>query len=76
MSIMESLAMNPEQSSGESTTPPLMTVERFAEWIGLPVGVCEAQADRRYWPVKVVGKRRFINVELVRKQALEAESNK
>lgn len=56
--------------------PPLMTVERFAEWIGLPVGVCEAQADRRYWPIVVVGKRRFINVELVRKQALEAEFKK
>lgn len=56
--------------------PPLMTVERFAEWIGLPVGVCEAQADRRYWPIVVIGKRRFINVELVRKQALEAEFKK
>ncbi len=55
---------------------PLMTVERFADLVGLPVGVCQAQADRRLWPVVVVGKRRFINVELVRKQALEAEFKK
>lgn len=53
-----------------------MTVARFAEWIGLPVGVCEAQADRRLWPIVLVGRRRFINVELVLKQALEAESKK
>ncbi len=55
---------------------PLMTVERFAELIGLPVGVCKAQTDRRQWPVVKVGRRVFINVELVRKQALEAESKR
>lgn len=56
--------------------PPLMTVERFAELVGLPVGVCQAQADRRLWPVIKIGKRRFINVELLRKQVLEAEPQK
>lgn len=55
---------------------PLLTVERFAELIGLPVGVCQAQADRQLWPIVRVGKRRFINVELVRKQALEAGQSK
>lgn len=55
---------------------PLMTVELFAELIGLPVGVCQAQADRQLWPIVRVGKRRFINVELVRKQALEAGRGK
>jgi len=53
-------------------TAPLLTVERFAELIGLPLGVCQAQADRHLWPIVRVGKRRFINVELIRKQALEA----
>lgn len=57
-------------------TAPLMTVERFAELVGLPIGVCEAQADRHLWPIVRIGKRRFINVELVRKQALEAEFDK
>lgn len=59
-----------------SETTPLMTVERFADWLGLPVGVCQAQADRRLWPIVRIGKRRFINVELVRKQALEADLKK
>lgn len=70
--------MEPLTSSQQtqSIPAPLMTVERFAEWIGLPIGVCQAQADRRHWPIVVVGKRRFINVELVRKQALEAEFKK
>lgn len=57
-------------------TAPLMTVERFADLIGLPIGVCEAQADRHLWPIVRIGKRRFINVELVRKRALEAEFGK
>lgn len=65
---------------GELHTPlaaaPLLTVERFAELIGLPVGVCQAQADRHLWPIVRVGKRRFINVELVRKQALEVGQGK
>ena len=55
---------------------PLLTVERFAELIGLPIGVCQAQADRQLWPIVRVGKRRFINVELIRKQALEAGRGK
>lgn len=65
--------MNPPQPDSATAIAPLMTVERFAEWIGLPAEVCQAQADRRYWPIVLIGKRRFINVELVRKQALEAE---
>ncbi|MEK7992376.1 MAG: hypothetical protein AAB403_01090 [Planctomycetota bacterium] len=71
--------MKPINSGGPdaiSIAPPLMTVEKFALLVGLPIGVCEAQADRRLWPIVVVGKRRFINVELVRKQALEAEFKK
>ena len=71
---MASTPVSARQS--DAHRPPLMTVARFAEWIGLPVGVCEAQADRRLWPIVLVGRRRFINVELVLKQALEAESKK
>lgn len=65
--------INSAISIAEAELAPLMTVERFAELVGLPVGVCQAQADRHLWPIVKVGKRRFINVELVRKQALEAE---
>ncbi|WP_124612679.1 hypothetical protein [Burkholderia sp. Bp9143] len=52
---------------------PLMTREAFAAAIGLPITVLVAQAERGYWPVVRVGKRVFINVELVRKRALEQE---
>jgi hypothetical protein len=52
---------------------PFMTREAFAVAIGLPVSVLTAQAERGYWPEVRIGKRVFINVELVRKQALERE---
>ncbi|MBN3731861.1 hypothetical protein [Burkholderia sp. Tr-20390] len=60
----------------EATSPisvPVMTREAFAAAIGLPVTVLVAQAERGYWPEIRVGKRVFINVELVRKRALEKE---
>ncbi|WP_250501751.1 hypothetical protein [Caballeronia sp. AZ7_KS35] len=61
----------PEQSFNISV--PLMTREAFANAVGLPVTVLVAQAERGYWPEVRIGKRVFINVELVRKQALERE---
>lgn len=65
--------INSAISAAVAEMAPLMTVERFATLVGLPIGVCQAQADRHLWPIVKIGKRRFINVELVRKQALEAE---
>jgi hypothetical protein len=62
--------------TSETTFPlsvPLMTREAFAAAVGLPVTVLIAQAERGYWPEVRVGKRVFINVELVRKRALERE---
>lgn len=50
---------------------PLMTREAFAQAIGLPLGVLIAQADRGYWPQVTVGRRTFINVEVVRLKAAE-----
>jgi len=52
---------------------PLMTREAFAAAIGLPTTVLTAQCDRGYWPTLKVGKYSFINVELVRKNALAKE---
>jgi len=52
---------------------PLMTREAFALAVGLPLTVLVAQAERGYWPEVRVGKRVFINVELVRNRALEKE---
>lgn len=50
---------------------PLVTRERWAEMLGVPVGVIVAQADRGYWPQVTIGKRVFINVEVVRLKAAE-----
>lgn len=50
---------------------PLMTREAFAQAIGLPLGVLTAQAERGYWPQITVGRRVFINVEVVRMKAAE-----
>lgn len=46
--------------------PVLLTREKFAEQIGLPVTVLIAQCERGYWPQVTVGKRVFLNVEAVR----------
>lgn len=49
---------------------PIITAERFAEITGTPLGVIEAQLDRRILPVLRIGKRRFINLEVLRQMAL------
>lgn len=51
--------------------PVVLTRERFAEWVGLPLGVLQAQCDRGYWPQLTIGKRVFINVEALRVRAAE-----
>lgn len=62
-----------DQLAKNEISVPLMTRECFAAAIGLPASVFIAQTDRGYWPTVKIGKRVFINVELVRKRALEAE---
>lgn len=51
--------------------PPLMSRERFAAHVGLPLGVLIKQSERGYWPTVKIGKRIFINVEVVRIKAAE-----
>ena len=50
---------------------PVLTLKKFGELVGLEPGVLSAQVDRGYWPTLKVGKRVFVNVELVRQRALE-----
>jgi hypothetical protein len=45
---------------------PAVTAEKFAELTGLPVGVIDAQLDRRILPVVKLGKRRLVNLEALR----------
>jgi hypothetical protein len=52
---------------------PMITVERFAELSGLPLGVCEAQADRQILPMIKLGKRRMVNLEVLRSQCAAKE---
>lgn len=52
----------------------ILTAQKFAEAVGLPVGVVEAQLDRRILPVFKIGKRRFVNMEALRNRAI-AESH-
>ena len=61
------------QSIESVLSVPLMTRESFAAAIGLPASVVIAQVERGYWPTMKIGKRVFVNVELIRKRALEAE---
>lgn len=59
-------------SSGHYT-PPLVTRERFADMVGLPVGVIVGFVNKGYVPTVSVGKYSLINLELLRKQCLDRE---
>ncbi|WP_348944390.1 hypothetical protein ABHF33_13230 [Chitinibacter sp. FCG-7] len=59
--------------SVNSQNVPLMTRQRFAQLIGLPEGVLNAQADKGYWPMVKIGKYSFVNIALLNKQLLERE---
>ncbi|WP_354684012.1 hypothetical protein [Cupriavidus necator] len=52
---------------------PLVTRERFAELVGLPLGVIESQCDKGYWPTYRVGKYSLINLALLQSQLLGRE---
>ena len=59
--------------SSTPTTPvliPACTAEVFSHLSGLPLGVVEAQLDRRILPVLRLGKRRLVNLEALRALAL------
>ncbi|MBK1889961.1 hypothetical protein Undi14_07915 [Undibacterium sp. 14-3-2] len=51
----------------------LMSREKFADMIGIPVGVVIAWADRGYLPLYRIGKYSLINVALLHKQCLARE---
>lgn len=57
-----------------SMAPPmsatLMSREKFADMIGIPVGVVIGWCDRGYLPVVPIGKYSLINVALLHQQCL------
>jgi hypothetical protein len=52
-----------------STT--LMSREKFADMIGIPIGVVTGWCDRGYLPVVPIGKYSLINVALLHQQCLD-----
>lgn len=50
---------------------PLMTPSAFSQAMGIEHSVFQAQCNRGYWPTIKVGKRVFINVEVIRIKAAE-----
>lgn len=51
---------------------PVMTKERFAELVGVEVGVVRGMLDRGYLPAVKLGRHRLVNVALLQKQCLES----
>lgn len=52
---------------------PLVTRERFAEMVGLPVGVIVGWCNKGLIPTMTIGKYNLVSVELLRKRCLERE---
>ena len=52
---------------------PLVTRERFAEMVGLPVGVIVGWCNKGLIPTMTIGKYSLVSVELLRKRCLERE---
>lgn len=53
--------------------PPLVSRDRFAELVGLPLGVVVGFINKGYIPTVSIGKYSLVNVELLRKSCLEQE---
>lgn len=65
---MENIAMHSESIA---MSMPLMTPTAFSKAVGIEHSVFQAQCNRGYWPTIKIGKRIFINVEVVRIKAAE-----
>jgi hypothetical protein len=54
--------MNNSQVNLISPVPPLMTIENFAETVGVTPSVVDGWIKRDYIPTKKMGKRRLVNM--------------
>jgi hypothetical protein len=63
-----------QKTSFDFSSLPILSAEKFADAVGIPIGVVEAQMDRRLLPVSRIGKRRFVNLELLRKKCISEGS--
>ena len=53
---------------------PVMTKERFAELVGVEVGVVRGMLDRGYLPATKVGRHRLVNVAALQARCLMEDS--
>lgn len=54
-------------------SPPLVSRERFAEMVGLPVGVIVGFVNKGYLPTVSIGKYSLINVAALQRSCVEKE---
>jgi hypothetical protein len=59
--------------AGAAVSLPLVSRERFAQAIGIPVGVVVGWCNKGLVPTLTVGKYSLINVELLRRRCLERD---
>lgn len=53
---------------------PVMTKERFAELVGVEVGVVRGMLDRGYLPAMKIGRHRLVNVAALCRECLAEEA--
>ena len=68
-----SLSDASEIASRLSVNAPVLTRERFAASVGLPIGVVVGFINKGYLPTLRLGKHSLVNVELLRKRCLAKE---
>lgn len=66
--------IHPHMSSlAASVSPPVMSRERFADLVGLPVGVIVGWCNKGLIPTYDIGKYSLINVALLQKRSIDRE---
>ena len=63
----------PVTASLPANTTPLVTRERFADMVGLPIGVITGWCNKGLVPCVTVGKYSLINVALLHTKCVERE---
>ena len=66
--------MEPQQLPLSVVPPvPVMAADRFAELVGVSVGVVQGWIDKGYLPTMKIGRYRLVNVAVLTREALTAE---
>lgn len=65
--------MEPELDLSQLPNVPVMSRERFADMVGIELGVLNGWITKGYMPVMEFGRYRLVNVALLTKMALEKE---